>query len=257
MNAVEVPVSKRIWRRVYWAWRHWWDVFMDPQDELTLLANRFQSDKGNQCFDRHHYTRLYSALFRDFRDHPIRLLELGLLLPGMRRRANQANQAPSLEMWAAYFPNAQILGFDIEDFSYVSLPRCTIFRGDMGSRDDLRELVEQTRGDFDIIIDDGSHASQHQQIALGTLFPHVVAGGIYVIEDLQYQPPKIESPSVPKTRDVLRRAQVNGSFTTPVLTAGEQAYLAGTVADIKLFDSLLPNNVLLGNDALAVIQKHR
>ena len=185
--------------------------FTEPQDELTHLANRFGSDKGNQYFDRHHYTRLYSALFRDLRYRPIRLLELGLLHPSVGR---PANRAPSLEMWAAYFPNGQILGFDIEDFSSVSLPRCTIFRGDMGSRDDLRELVEQTRGEFDVIIDDGSHASQHQQTALATLFPHVVSGGIYVIEDLQYQPPEIESPSVPKTRDFLRRAQVNGTFTT-------------------------------------------
>ena len=77
-----------------------------------------------------------------------------------------------------------------------------------------------------------------------------------MIEDLCEQPPEIESPSVPKTRDLLRRAQVNGTFATPILTAGEQAYLADTVASIKLFDSLYPSSVLLGNDALAVIQKH-
>jgi SAM-dependent methyltransferase len=25
MKAAEVPVSRRIWRKVYWAWRHWWN----------------------------------------------------------------------------------------------------------------------------------------------------------------------------------------------------------------------------------------
>ena len=78
-----------------------------------------------------------------------------------------------------------------------------------------------------------------------------------MIEDLQDQPPEIESPSVPKTRDFLRCAQVNGTFTTAVLTAGEQAYLADTVESIKLFDSLFPSGALRGNDALAVIQKKR
>ena len=43
---------------------------------------------------------------------------------------------------------------------------------------------------FDIIIDDGSHYSPHQQKTLGYLFPKLKAGGLFIIEDLHYTPKK-------------------------------------------------------------------
>jgi len=42
--------------------------------------------------------------------------------------------------------------------------------------------------DLDIIIDDASHASHHQQNAFLTLFPKLRSGGLYIIEDLRWQP---------------------------------------------------------------------
>jgi hypothetical protein len=64
----------------------------------------------------------------------------------------------------------------INDFSMVTLPNSTIFRGDMG--EDLGGMARTVATPFDIIVEDGSHASHHQQIALATLFPFVAAGGL-------------------------------------------------------------------------------
>jgi hypothetical protein len=61
-------------------------------------------------------------------------------------------------MWREYFPRARLFGFDINDFSMVALPNCTIFRGDMGSREDLRRMARSVATPFDIIVEDGSHA---------------------------------------------------------------------------------------------------
>jgi hypothetical protein len=36
----------------------------------------------------------------------------------------------------------------------------------------------------DIIIEDGGHTMQQQQVSLGFLFPYVKANGLYIIEDL-------------------------------------------------------------------------
>ena len=41
-------------------------------DRLTSLANRAGSDKGNQKFQCHHYTRIYKHLLAPFKDRPIR-----------------------------------------------------------------------------------------------------------------------------------------------------------------------------------------
>jgi hypothetical protein len=212
-------------------------------DDLTRLANKYLSDKGTLAFGAHYYTRVYHSLFKSMRTREITLLELGLLHPCDSR----VGVAPSLNMWREYFPKARLIGFDINDFSGVSLPNCTIIRGDMGSRDDLATV--SSYGPFDIIIDDASHASAHQQIALAALFPHVKPNGFYVIEDLNWQPPK-ESPSFPKTRDILRVK----SFASPVITVSEAQFLIENVGMVAFFDTCDKCN-LDRSDAMAVLVK--
>ena len=154
-------------------------------DELTRLANHYGSDKGTR-FTSHLYTRVYGRFFRRTKNEALTILEIGLHRPENDKRRSRsaaegstsakASSAPSLEMWRAYFPKATIYGFDIDDFTAVSIPGCNIFRGDMSSRDDLNKLAKSAGRPFDIVIEDASHASHHQQIAFGALFPHVESG---------------------------------------------------------------------------------
>ena len=195
-------------------------------DALTALANKYGSDKGNRAFNRHYYTQSYHRLFAHLRNRPITLLEIGLRHPEEHRDA----VAPSLCMWRDYFPYAQLIGFDIADFSNVSLSHCRILQGDMSSREDLSRLF--ALGPFDIVIDDGSHASTHQQIALACLFPHVTPGGFYFIEDLNWQPPELERADVPQTRTLLDRK----CFESPVITDAEAKFLAANVESVRLFN---------------------
>ena len=105
-------------------------------------------------------------------------------------------------MWLKYFLNANIYGFDISDFSHMRNPRFTFFQGDAGSEADLLHLA-QAAPSYEVVIDDASHASYHQQLAFKTLFPKISPGGLYVIEDLQWQSPFFENslPYVPKTAE--------------------------------------------------------
>jgi len=198
-----------------------------PPDELTKLANQYGTDKGNRVYAYHHYSRIYHRFFAHLRHRPITLLEIGL-----QWRKFGDRDVPSLRMWREYFSSARLIGFDIEDFSNVARPSdCMIVQGDMGSRQDLSKLY--ALGPFDIVIDDGSHASAHQQIALACLFPHVVPGGLYFIEDLMWQPPLLERADVPQTRALLRRK----SFDSPVITRAEAQFLTENVESIQLFDT--------------------
>ena len=212
-----LAVRRRVERAIDWAF---------PPDELTRLANRYGSDKGNRVFARHYYSRIYHRLFADLRHRPITLLEIGLRCP-----EHHTYDAPSLHMWRDYFPNARLVGFDIFDFGNVSLSNCRILQGDMSSREDLSHLL--ALGPFDIVIDDRSHASAHQQIALACLFPYVVPGGFYFIEDLNWQPEELERADVPKTRTLLRQK----CFASPVITAAEAQFLAANVGSVRLFGS--------------------
>ena len=236
----------------------------EPVDDLTRLADRYGSDKGFAAFDGHGYTRVYAELFAPLRDSPVRLLEIGLLHhkdrgwsehPWSHRGSARARRAPSLAMWSAYFPQATIFGFDINDFSAVEIERCRIFRGDMGSREDLHRLIGDSGGMFDIVIEDGSHASHDQQIALATLWPALRSGGLYVIEDLTYQPPELERAGAVKTLDLLRAVETGGKFGSPFLDAAERALLDAEVARIELYDSLDRRTRFSRRDALAVLRK--
>ena len=233
-------------------------------DDLTYLANTLGSDKGTVVLDAHGYTRIYTRLFEPIRDKEITLVEIGLFRHDAdRRRAVNAVEgikaatvlrAPSLEMWNAYFPRAHIYGFDIDDFSQVKIDRCTIIQGDMSSESDLDQLVRTIGGPIDILIDDASHASHHQQIALGRLFPHLRSGGIYIIEDLLWQDQYLEHKNIPKTRDVLRRLQVDGILETPLLSQEQRKFLQENIVKMRLFDSFtrMSNDE---TDALGVLFK--
>jgi hypothetical protein len=236
-------------------------------NDLTRLANKYGSDKGSIHFAKHNYARIYHRQLKHLRGSSIRLLEIGLLHvrdpgwgPNGRNYAGTAHatRAPSLQMWAEYFPKGMIFGFDINDFSAASVERCEIFRGDMGSRCDLSNLVEASGGKFDIVIDDASHASHHQQIAFAYLFPHVTPGGIYIIEDLHWQPEELEKTDVPKTVDVLKGMDAHRVVDSPYIKAEEASYLAGHTSKIVFYDSLSPlSNKSQNMYATALIYKAR
>ena len=176
-------------------------------NNLTSLANKFRSDKGTtHGAAPHKYTYLYDLILDRYRQAPISFLEIGLAIGGPEVFGPVERQvdSPSVQMWLEYFPKAHIHGFDISDFSHLRHPRFTFIRGDSNSPDDVQRLANAAPY-FDVIIDDGSHASYHQQLAFRTLYPKLRAGGTYVIEDLQWQSPAYEDKSValPKTRDFM------------------------------------------------------
>jgi len=214
------------------------EVRLGLYDPMTRLAAKYKSDKGVTVFPFHGYSIHYAALFERFRHRPINMLEIGLA----RRRDRHGFGAtcPSLSMWLDYFPKAKIYGFDIDDFSTVSLPRARIFRGDQGKLEDLLPVIAECPA-FDIIIDDGSHASYHQQLTLKVLFPYLTSKGLYVIEDLLWQPAELEAflPPVMKTKDLLK----SGSALKQTIR---------DVKEVRFFDSPIDNS----KDGMAVIVKN-
>ena len=229
---------------------------------LTALANLYGTDKGTGRRG-HHYTRIYSELFEPLRGRSVRLLEIGLM--GMRhdgwddaklRDSGQAHgrDAPSLRLWSHYFPSGEIFGLDFNDFTAVEVPRTKIFQADASNPAALQAVVDSIGGELDIIIDDASHASDHQQITLGALFPALKPGGLFIIEDLHVQPDR-EPEGATKTADVLRRAEATGEFRGSHLTSDASAFLGEQVERVALFDSLLRKHPIRHRDALAVLWK--
>ena len=233
-------------------------TFAPPVDFLTTLANRYHSDKGTIYFNAHGYAEVYAHYLAPLRTMPFRLLELGLLRHDVQARnpGGPYDEAPSLSMWRDYCPNAEIFGFDIADFSAYPCPNgVKIFRGDMGAPSDLESMLQETGTPLDIIIDDASHASHHQQIALKTLFPYLTAGGYYIIEDLHYQPSSLEPKGVTKTLEVLRMLANRRPVFSSYISQDDLKALASDIEYIHFYDSQDRKFGLNGTDAIAVIKK--
>lgn len=147
---------------------------------LTEIMNANLSDKGTVMGEAHGYTRAYERWFESMRKAPLRVLEIGVCDPRM--------PGASLKGWYEYFPNAAIFGYDIVDAHQFDNDRILTFVGDQSDPADLEGFVEFSGGEFDIIIDDGSHKDMHQQASLAFLFPHLKPGGQYFIEDLHVSP---------------------------------------------------------------------
>lgn len=144
-------------------------------DPLTRLAIRHGSDKWGM----HFYTPVYHRVLAHLRDRPIRLLEIGV--GGFD---SITIGGASLAMWAEYFPLARITGIDIAEKDLALDPRITVLRGSQDDAGFLRRVVAE-HGPFDVIIDDGSHMPHHVFASFDTLFPTLVDGGLYFIEDIQ------------------------------------------------------------------------
>ncbi len=172
---------------------------------LTDLADHYGSDKGSS---KHRYSELYNLLFHPYRDSDITFLEMGLQIGGPEHDAptdRKTTDLPSIRMWLDYFSRAQIFGLDVSDFSWFSADRFTFVRCDMDKRADIEAAAERLPM-LDIVIDDASHASKHQQDGFLTLFPKLKSGGVYIVEDLRWQPPVFEnrSPGITRTADLFQ-----------------------------------------------------
>jgi cephalosporin hydroxylase len=137
--------------------------------ELCRIAARHDTDKGVD------FTSVYHSLLSHVREAPLRLLEIGLYNGG------------SLRMWREYLPNATLHGIDVDrrTLAYeLEIPGTKVRLVDQADARALRAFVDELGGSYDVILDDGGHTMEQQIVSFEVLFPHVVSGGIYVIEDL-------------------------------------------------------------------------
>lgn len=143
---------------------------------LDDLFCKYGTDKSSKI---NNFADVYHAVLGPIRFNVRKVLEIGIFGTTLE------NAGASLKSWAEYFPNAQIYGVDLYDYSFLNSSRITTIVADQGLIPGNLEHVVTTIGDdIDLIIDDGSHLMHHQQITLGYLFKYLKPGGYYIVEDL-------------------------------------------------------------------------
>lgn len=132
---------------------------------LDQIALKHQTDKASLW---HGYCPIYERYFDKWRNEPITLLEIGVLF------------GCSIKTWLEYFPRAQIIGVDgCHDYQGTD-PRYTFLQGDAGKESFWATVPQQP---LTIVIDDGGHHLSDIAPAHKCLWPRVVSGGLYIVED--------------------------------------------------------------------------
>lgn len=134
----------------------------------TLNELMIESDKADWG---HNYCVHYEKWFEPLRDEEFTFMEIGI------------DKGHSLRSWEQYFTKAKIIGIDIESDKLVQSDRITSYCCD---QTDEIELTRICNIDSPLVIcDDGSHWSEHVIKSFQILFPLLLPGGIYCIEDIE------------------------------------------------------------------------
>lgn len=89
----------------------------------------------------------------------------------------------SLRMWSEYYPQAKIIGLDINPESFVNEGNIHSFFCDQSNP--IKTILPMVRLlGCDLFIDDGSHLWSHQLNTFMVIFPLLKAGSVYIVEDL-------------------------------------------------------------------------
>jgi len=125
------------------------------------------SDKGTVHSYIEHF---YELEFEKYRSKDVSILEVGTY------------KGASLALYKAFFNNATVTGIDGNDWvlpenrhpeiSYIVVETAYC------------KKVADTLGQFDIIIDDGSHEMHHQLSFIEFYLPKLKQGGVFIIEDV-------------------------------------------------------------------------
>ncbi len=144
--------------------------------DLNEIALKYKSDKSA---GGHNYTELYAKYFKDMREKPINLMEIGIGDHG----------GDSLRIWLEYFERAKIIGLD---WNHSFVERANSIHTDIkayqfdqgGDYNEIERILKINYPEgLDIIIDDGSHDNNHIMHSFKSFWPMLRDGGIYVIED--------------------------------------------------------------------------
>jgi hypothetical protein len=208
--------------------------------ELSRLAEKYGTDKGPKGYPYvnklgmkrfakgNNYTEVYEYFFYPLKDTLKKYFEIGI------------ESGASLFMARDYFPNAMIYGIDIVDSSKLNSDRIKTFVADQTKRENLKDFIKMYGKDYDLIIDDGGHSMEMQQVSFGYLFPYVKPGGIYIIEDVHTSfMLKEQSGAEPDgsntTFNMIINFMATGKLRSKYLTQAEQNYLSANIEYCNLF----------------------
>ena len=178
---------------------------------LCELADKYGSDKRAG-----RYTEFYDLILAGRAVRSV--LEIGIGTREAMKHVPGYRPGASLRMWADYFPEAQVVGMDVNPAALISGERIFSRVGDQKNRGHLIMLAQEF-GPFDLIVDDGDHSPAAQVLAAVTLHPFLADGGLYFIEDAHPQ----TSDTLPLVHTVITTGHEDGLYKGSLILIQKRA----------------------------------
>ena len=205
------------------------ELFKSNLDDLFI---NFNCDKGTYFYYQkekilsHNYSIYYEKYLKNLKEKKINFLELG------------SHEGKSLASFYFYFPNAKLIGANINPFQmrYRS-KRITELFVDVSSKEILKSLSDYLGDELDIIVDDASHNLRDIIIAFSIFFKNLKKGGIYIIEDInQFEVFKELNPYINEITplEILQKIQRKEIFKSSFLDEETKKFLIENISDIKI-----------------------
>ncbi len=162
---------------------------------LSILCDKYGSDKGSikltsdfYSWTAHTYADYYHDIFSHCRKNITKVFECGIGTnnPSLSSSMGICGQpGASLRAWRDYFPNAEVIGVDIDKHIVFSEERINTFYVDQTSKESIEKMWDIVKtNDFDLMIDDGLHTFEAGVCLFESSIDKLSSTGIYVIEDV-------------------------------------------------------------------------
>jgi hypothetical protein len=163
--------------------------------ELARLCDLYGSDKGEVRLAEHpypgpshSYVEYYSQIFSHCRNKVTKVFECGIGTNNPSLESSMGkNGKPgaSLRVWRDYFPNAIVIGADIDSDILFEEDRIKTYYVDQKNPESISALWEQIGvSEFDIMIDDGLHTFEAGSTLCLNSIEKLASDGVYIIEDV-------------------------------------------------------------------------
>jgi SAM-dependent methyltransferase len=141
--------------------------------ELCEIGKKYGTDKSSQS-----YTLFYDGLFKNKKNETLSIAEFGIL------------DGASLRMWKEYFVNAEIHGFEYDNYlidrfkQKCNNNRITLSNIDVTNRYSILSALSEFNVLYDIMIEDTTHLFEDQINVIENAYQYLKPGGILIIEDI-------------------------------------------------------------------------
>ena len=169
----------------------------NSESEINTLCEKYGSDKGESTNEikpftwlAHNYADIYELIFKLKKEDVRLLIECGIGTNNPNLPSSmgiKGKPGASLRMWRDFFPNANIIGVDIDANILFSESRIQTFQCDQTNASSIKQFIINAnlkKNSSDIIIDDGLHEFEAGKIFFENTINYLTDNGFYIIEDV-------------------------------------------------------------------------